>query len=476
MKTLFSIFCVTLISLVSTAQDITGSWQGLIPVGGKSVRIIFNIVKTGNEYTSTMDSPDQKAYGITCNKTVVNNDSIIISVEMIKGGYKGERNSNDLIVGVFSQGPGSMPISLKRLNDAEISKTLASKEKPQTPKPPFSYITEEVVYENALQKITLGATLTKPIGKGKFPVVLLITGSGPQDRDETIGMHKPFAVIANFLTNHGLAVLRVDDRGVGKSTGDFRGSTSADFATDVMAGLDYLKTRNDIDVSKMGLLGHSEGGFIAPYVAARRNDIAFIVMLAGPAVGGKKTMYFQAVEKPLVNESPKDRNAYGQLYTKMLEVALDDKVAKDVASYTRNTFLDWKKQQTEATLKAIVHGTDEEVIGSFTTGFSDLKRPWWRFFLSYSISADLKKLSIPLLALNGALDEQVDPKGNLALMNQIVIANKNHGSKVIEVPGVNHLFQHCKACGSVDEYIELAETFDTGTLDIIGNWILERVK
>ena len=476
MKIVFSIFCVTFMSLISTAQDITGSWQGLIPVGEKSVRIIFNIVKIGNEYTSTMDSPDQNAYGIKCNKTLVSNDSLIISVEMIKGGYKGKRNTKDIIEGVFTQGPGSMPINLRKLQDTEIPKTTATKEKPQTPKPPFSYITEEVVYENTLQKITLGATLTKPTGTGKFPVVLFITGSGPQDRDETIGMHKPFAVIANYLTNHGIAVLRIDDRGVGKSTGNFSGSTSADFATDVMAGLDYLKTRNDIDISKMGLLGHSEGGMIAPYVAARRKDVSFIVMLAGPAVGGKQTMYFQAVEKPLVNELPKDRDAYGQLYMKMLAVALDDKVAQDVANYTRNTFLDWKKQQTESTLKAIVHGTDEEVIKSFAIGFSDLKRPWWRFFLTYPISEDLKKMKIPILALNGALDEQVDPKENLTLINQIVTSNKILYSKVIEVPGVNHLFQHCKACGSVSEYLELEETFDTATLDVIGNWILERVK
>lgn len=476
MKHLFSTLFLICTGLASIAQDITGSWQAMLPIGEKNIRLIFNVSKSGNEYSTTMDSPDQNGYGIKCSKTVVTYDSLIIGIDIIKGSFKGKLTGAAQIEGVYSQGQSSIQINLRRLHDEEIPKTPATKIKPQTPRPPFNYISEEVMYDNLLQQVTLGATLTKPKGEGKFSVVLMITGSGPQDRDETIGMHKPFLVIADYLTNHGIAVLRIDDRGVGKSSGDFRAATSADFATDVMAGINYLKTRKDIDTTKIGLIGHSEGGLIAPYVAALRKDVAFIVLLAGPAVGGKQTMYYQAVEKPLSKESEHDRNAYGQLYNKMLEIALNDEAGKDILTYVRNTYFDWKKQQPDSTLKALLHGSDEAVITSFSTGFSDLKRAWWQFFLTYDITKDLGKIKIPVLALYGEKDEQVDPKANLIAIRKILKQNGNQNFKVYEVPGVNHLFQHCKVCGSVEEYLALEETFDSSTLAMIGNWIKEQVK
>ena len=476
MKHLFSTLFLICTSLASMAQDIRGSWQALLPAGGKNVRLIFNITKTGNEYSTTMDSPDQNAYGIRCSKTLFINDSLIIGIEIIKGGYKGKRDGADQIQGIYSQGQSSIPVNLTRLRSEEIPKTPATKVKPQTPQPPFNYISEDVIYNNTLQQVILGGTLSKPKGEGKFPVVLMITGSGPQDRDETIGMHKSFWLIADYLTKLGIAVLRVDDRGMGKSSGDFSASTSADFATDVMAGIRYLKTRKDIDTAKIGLIGHSEGAMIAPYVAARSNDVAFIVMLAGPAVGGKQTMYYQAVEKGLPNISEHDRYAYGQLYTKLIEIALHNEVAKDVPNYVRTTYLDWKKQQPDSTLNALVHGSDEAVIQAMTAGFSDFKKAWWRFFLTYDASKDLKKIKIPVFALNGEKDEQVDPKANLAAIRNILTQNRNLHFKVYEVPGVNHLFQHCKICGSVEEYLALEETFDKTTLAMIGSWIKEQVK
>lgn len=483
MKSFLIAFIFLFSGIISIAQDITGNWQGLIPAGGKNLRLIFHVTKSGETYSAKFDSPDQNAFGLSCSSVTVLNDSLLIGIELVKGGYKGKWNGKDMITGVYSQGPGSMAIDLKRVSDAELPKTPATQIKPQTPKPPFSYIIEEVGYENTVQKNHLAGTFTKPMNGNKFPVVLMITGSGPQDRDESIGMHKPFWVIADYLTKQGIAVLRVDDRGMGKSTGDFRGSTSADFATDVMAGINYLKTRSDIDTTKIGLIGHSEGGMIAPYVAARSKDVAFIVMLAGPAIGGIQTMYFQAVEKPMANLSAHDRNAYGQLYNKMLGRKLDDErgkldvdQGKDITVYTRNAFMNWKKKQPDSTLKVLIHGTDEEVIKLMSDGFRDFERPWWRFFLTYDIAKDLQKLKIPVFALNGEKDEQVDSKANLAAIKTIFTKNKNTRYRTYEVPGVNHLFQHCKACGSVSEYLTLDETFDTATLTIIGNWIKEQVK
>ena len=458
------------------AQDFTGSWQGLIPVGGNNLRLIFNISKTAAEVSTTMDSPDQNAYGIKCNKTIITGDSLVIGIEMIKGGFKGKKETANTITGILSQVQANMQVTLNRLEKTTLPENPAAKTKPQTPVGPFKYISEEVSYTNQVQNVTLGATLTKPSGEGVFPVVLLITGSGAQDRDESIGMHKPFWVIADYLTNHGIAVLRVDDRSVGKSTGDFRNATSADFATDVMAGIDYLKTRKDIDPTKIGLLGHSEGGLIAPYVAARRKDVAFIVMLAGPAVGGKQTMFYQAVDKALASINEHDREAYKQLYNTMLTIAIDTTVQKDIPAFVRKSYADWKKDLPDSTIHSLVQGTDDQVIQSLTAGFTDFKRPWWKFFLTYDLTKDLNQLKIPVLALNGAKDEQVDPQSNLALLKKIGAKNKNANITVQEIPDVNHLFQHCKMCGSVKEYLELSETFDTQTLAIIEAWIAEQVK
>ncbi len=477
MKKIIATWLVCSLFLNLTAQDITGIWLGQITTGGKPLRIVFHISQKENNYEAKFDSPDQNAYGLATSSTKLIADSILISIDLIKGGYRGKWNGKDAITGTMQQGPGTIAMDLIRVKDASLlPKPFATKQKPQTPQPPFTYINEEVRYENALEKNYLVGTLTKPTTGTKFPVVLLITGSGPQDRDETIGLHKPFALLADHLTKLGIAVLRVDDRGVGKSTGNFSMATSENFASDVMAGIQYLKTRNDIDITKIGLLGHSEGGMIAPYVAARSKDVSFIVLLAGPVVGGMQTMHYQAVEKPLASLSKHDQHAYQLLYDRMITIAFDTTAANNLPIYIRKSYLEWKKQQPDSTLKNLVHGTDEEVITSFTKGFADFIRPWWRFFLSYDVLKDFEKIKIPVLALNGEKDEQVDPIANLAAIRKILAKHKNPNSKVVEVPGVNHLFQHCKACGSVAEYLALEETFDAATLDLIGKWIQEQTR
>lgn len=477
MKKIIATWLVCSLFLNLTAQDITGIWQGQITTGGKPLRIVFHITQKENNYEAKFDSPDQNAYGLATSSTKLMADSILISIDLIKGGYRGKWDGKDAITGTMQQGPGMIAMDLIRIKDASLlPKPIATKQKPQTPQPPFTYISEEVRYENAIEKNYLAGTLTKPTTGTKFPVVLLITGSGPQDRDETIGLHKPFALLADHLTKSGIAVLRVDDRGVGKSTGNFSIATSENFASDVMAGIQYLKTRNDIDITKIGLLGHSEGGMIAPYVAARSKDVSFMVLLAGPVVGGMQTMHYQAVEKPLALLSKHDQYAYQLLYDRMTNIAFDTAAANNLPIYIRKNYLEWKKQQPDSTLKNLVHGTDEEVIASFTKGFADFTRPWWRFFLSYDVLKDFEKIKIPVLALNGEKDEQVDPIANLAAIRKILAKHKNPNSKVVEVPGVNHLFQHCKACGSVAEYLALEETFDAATLDLIGKWIQEQTR
>ncbi len=458
-------------------QDISGKWQGYIAAGGQKIPLVFNISRMAAGYAATMDSPAQNAFGLVCDQVIFVSDSLSIDLNLLKGGFKGRRIDSTHMDGTFSQGPMHVPMVIERIAAVSALKPASMGPKPQTPTPPFDYMAEDVTYHNSLQNITLAGTFTKPKTGGKFPVVILITGSGAQDRDETIGKHKPFLVLADYLTKHGIAVLRVDDRGFGKSTGNFLAATSADFATDVMAGIDYLKTRNDIDTTHIGLMGHSEGGFIAPYVAARRKDIAFIVMLAGPASGGQQTMYYQAVEKGFAQVSAHDRAAYGELYKKIVfGVALNADAQKQIPAYIRSAYFEWKKQQPDSTVKNLIRVSDEDFITGFTSAANDLIRPWWSFLLTYDLTKDIQKLKIPVLALNGEKDEQVDPKANLVLIKSILTKNKNTHFKVYEVPGVNHLFQHCTACGSVKEYMELEETFDPATLTLISNWINAQVK
>jgi esterase/lipase len=199
-------------------------------------------------------------------------------------------------------------------------------------------------------------------------------------------------------------------------------------------------------------------------------------MLAGPMVGGKQTMIYQAVEKPLAKLSEHDRKSYGQLYTSMIDYAIDPKGDKDMSAFIKKTYINWKKDLPDSTIKNLIKGTDEEAIKSMVNGFSDLKRAWWHFFLTYDIASDLRKVQVPVFALNGSKDEQVDPRENLSLIKHIMAQNKNPRYQVYEVRGLNHLFQHCKECGSVKEYLDLDETFDQNTLTVIGTWIKLMLK
>src|SRR5579863_7948 len=271
-------------------SDIDGAWMGSLDTGAVKLRVVFHIVNTEDGLTATMDSPDQGAKGIPTTSVTRDGASLKIEAKSIGGVFEGKIAADlSSIDGKWSQGGGTLPLLLKRVKDqAELER-----KRPQNPVRPYPYREEEVSYDNKVQSVTLAATLTIPQGKGPFPGVVLITGSGPQDRDETLLDHKPFLILSDYLTRHGVAVLRADDRGTGKSTGTFTGATTADFATDTEAGIAYLKTRPEVDVHRIGLIGHSEGAVIAPMIAARNKDVAFIVMMAGTGVPGDQILVAQ---------------------------------------------------------------------------------------------------------------------------------------------------------------------------------------
>lgn len=461
------------------AQNIVGNWEGTLQIQGTELPIIFHITKDNNgKHSATFDSPKQKAFNLACSDVVIREDSVILIMQILKGRYAGKLSDTKLqLSGNWFQGNNALPLHLVKTSNVPTTNQL---NRPQTPKPPFPYKSENVEYDNADKSIHFGATFTVPLPDPNvnyfrapvYPTVILITGSGKQDRDETILGHKPFAVIADYLTRQGMAVLRIDDREMGITTGDFSKSTTADFANDVEAGMAYLKTRLDVDVNTIGLIGHSEGGLIAPMVAAKRKEVKFIVLLAGPGINIMDMMEQQSADvMASAGISKPDIALYRPLYKSLVMAIIN---AKDSVTASKNAmavFKNWQSDKTAGTIKNTTGVEDEKDISTFTTVFlKQLISPWYRYFMTVNPEDYLIKTDCPVLALNGEKDIQVSASQNLNGIKLALEKNKNKNFKIIKMPGLNHLFQHCITC-TADEYGDLEESFDIATLAIIADWI-----
>lgn len=356
-------------------------------------------------------------------------------------------------------------LSLLAAASDELPKEGSRPLRPQEPKGPFPYEEEEVKYSNLTADATLAGTLTLPRSEKPSPAVLLIAGSGPVDRNETVFGHKPFLVIADHLTKQGFAVLRVDKRGVGQSTGNYTISTSVDFAADVLAGIEYLKTRKEVDAEQIGLIGHSEGGLIAPMVAVKSHDVAFIVLMAGGGITGEATVYAQ---ETLISR------AMG-VTEEQISHQLD--LQKQVLSVIKNE-PDLEKAEKllrEIIAKQLANLPKEEQQTSADLMEAQMKRcnsKWFRYFLTYDPITSLKHLNIPVLVINGELDCQVPPKQNLPLIAKALEAAGNRNYTIIEFPKLNHFFQTCET-GSILEYGKIEETIAPVVLDTLSDWILQ---
>ena len=452
------------LSTRAAERKITGLWQGSLSFNGMTLRIVFHIDKdSAGSLKGTLDSPDQGAKGIGVDNITLSGDSVRLEIKLIAGGYYGVLLPGDSVIsGSWHQGGIALPLELRPiLAVAEIRH-------PQEPKPPYPYAAEEVSYKNDEAGVTLAGTLTKPNGGGPFPALLLITGSGPQNRDEELLGQKPFLVISDYLTRRGIAVLRVDDRGVGKSTGVFGTATTLDFAGDVKAGLNYLKSRSDIDPRKIGLLGHSEGGIIAPMVASQSKDVAFIVLMAGPSLRGDQILYLQdslisaAMGVPAEQISRElwlNRKLFtlaqtvkdtAELHRELLD-AIEEAMSRDSSTGGKVSSV-----QAEATARQICS-------------------PWFRYFLSYDPLPALEHVACPILALDGSKDLQVPAAQNIKGMETAFAVSGNKEAKAMILPGLNHLFQKSET-GSPTEYAKIEETVNPGALKVIGDWIEEKVK
>jgi fermentation-respiration switch protein FrsA (DUF1100 family) len=434
-------------------SDIDGAWMGSLDTGTIKLRVVFHILNTEDGLTATMDSPDQGRNGLPTTSVTRDGATLKIEAKNIGGVFEGKIAADlSSIDGKWSQGGGTMPLLLKPVKD----KAELELKHPQNPVKPYPYRDEDVSYENKVQNVTLAATLTIPQGKGPFPGVVLITGSGPQDRDETLLGQKPFLVLSDYLTRHGIAVLRADDRGVGKSTGVFAKATTADFSTDTEAGIAYLKTRSEIDPHKIGLIGHSEGAVIAPMIAARNKDVAFIVMMAGTGVPGDQVLPAQLEAIDVSSgknpeEAAKSAAKEKEMLT-LIEMEKDDAVLQ-------------KELQEK-----MAGDVPEAQIG---LQISQLTTPWFRYFLTYDPATALRKVACPVLALNGSLDKQVLPSQNLPAIRKALEEAHNQHAEIDELPGLNHLFQPAKT-GSPAEYAQIEETISPVALDKMSTWILKQ--
>jgi len=457
-------FIVSAQGQVTSVSGIEGIWEGKLKVLETELRIVFKIYKNSDgTLIATLDSPDQGVTGIPVEEVIFKDNILRLEVKSAGGVFEGKVSEDFLVIeGEWKQSGQTLLLTVKRVDKAvEILR-------PQEPKRPYPYNEKKVAYTNLKAGVKLGGTLTLPPDKGVFPAVLLISGSGLQDRNETVFGHRPFLVLADYLTRQGIAVLRVDDRGARESTGIFSQATSEDFASDVLAGIEYLKTRKEINPEQIGLIGYREGGLIAPVVAVKSADVAFIVLMAGTGLTGEDILYLQSdlISKAMgVNEQEiaKDRQFNEKIFSVIKEEE-DNEIAKERVRQIVMAY--WAELSDEEKNRI---GVSEEFLNA---QLQNLLSPWSRFFLTYDPKPTLTKVKCPVLAINGERDLQVSPKENLSAIEEALVAGGNQNYTVKELPGLNHLFQTTQT-GLPDEYAKIEETISPIALKIIGDWILE---
>jgi alpha-beta hydrolase superfamily lysophospholipase len=446
----------------TTYQNIlTGSWLGKISTNGIDLRLVFNLkLNDKDSLVATADSPDQGAKNIPLGRVIVIDKKLTIQAPTLMGEYNGTITGDSTIDGTWTQRGASFTVNLKKL------KTAFTVNRPQEPKPPYPYTSEDVTFTNDKFNINLAGTLTIPSGTGPFKAVILITGSGAQNRNEELQGHKPFLVIADYLSRNGIAVLRFDDRGVGKSQGTPLNATTVDFATDAEAAFIFLKKNPKINQKEIGLMGHSEGGLIAPIVAASNPDIGFIVSLAGPGVTGQQIIIRQTQDisrQSGISEEQirKTTETNKKLYS-VLRKEKDNKKAEIKILALYKEILEKDKTSKEDTEKAV---------NQLKMTFGANIYTWFRYFIMTNPAIFWKKVECPVLALNGEKDLQVASNENLPAIEKVLKSSGNKSVKTVKLTGLNHLFQHCKT-GLPSEYGQIEETFSPEALKIIADWIL----
>ena len=453
---------------IKTDTSYIGIWDGMLNApGGNNFKIVFHISEAEDSLSGKLDSPDQGAFGIPVSSIEISSDSIRINVQSLNGHYLGKFEKDSLkITGIWNQNGMSFPLNLKKTAKSEEIK------RPQEPKKPYPYKEEEVKFRNKEADITLAGTLTLPESGNDFPAVVLISGSGPQDRNETISNHKPFLVLADYLTRRGIAVLRYDDRGFGESGGNFITATTQDFVTDALAAVDYLLSRKDINPKEIGLIGHSEGGLVALLAAVKSDKVDFIVLMAGPGLPGEDILKMQselilkasgADENYIQKTETLNNEAYNLIKTEKDNIKLREKLDSLFSNYV-NSFSENERAKL---------GKNPERF--FKSQINFITSPWFKYFLTYDPRPTLKKVKVPVLAVNGSKDLQVPPKEDLEAISKALTEGGNKNFKIEELKDLNHLFQTANT-GLPAEYYKIEQTIAPKALNTIGDWILKTIN
>jgi pimeloyl-ACP methyl ester carboxylesterase len=451
-----------------TPASIEGDWVGALSIGAAKLNLIVHFTREADAWKGTMDSVDQGAMGIPIDFLTLEGTKLHFEMKAIGGSYEGVLSADgNTIAGQWTQAGMTLPLEFARTADPSS----VFPKRPQEPKPPLPYDEAEVTYANPRAGVAIAGTLSLPRTPGPHPAVLLITGSGPQDRDEFVAGHRPFLVLADHLTRAGIAVLRADDRGIGKSTGDFKDATTADFADDALAGVEFLKTRREVDATRIGLVGHSEGGLVAPMVAAKSTDVAFVVLMAGVGVPADELLALQS--KLLMKaEGANDGiiTANEEMQRRMFAIVREDPDPDSAARKMKAL-----GEELAAKLAAEDSTTAAFVAESIEGGIRMVNTKWFRYLLTIDPAVALRQVKAPVLAVNGALDLQVEPKQNLPAIEKALREGGNKDVTVVEMPGLNHLFQNART-GSFSEYRTIEETMAPAAMQTISDWILVRTK
>ena len=443
-KILLVLLC--LVATVSQGQ-IEGYWKGKLNAGFQQLEVGFDIKSDGMGWASTFDVPAQGGFDIPVEETIFEEGHLRLKMSSFGATYEGTLEG-DSIKGDFTQMGMSFALNLAR-GEKETKKG-----RPQDPKAPFGYRIEEVSFNNVRDNITLAGTLTMPEGEGPFPALVLVSGSGQQNRDEELMNHRPFWVIADYLTRHGIAVLRYDDRGVGGSGGDAENATTLDFSYDAEAAFDYLLSLPKVNPSRIGILGHSEGGLINFMVAARRPEVGFLISLAGPSVCGKDVLMEQEKAFNRASGMPEEAvDMSAQMNKQLYDVVLASDNAEAAADSLRKVLPGM--------------GMNDALIDQIVNPIST---PWMYYFLKYDPTDAIVKVSCPALLLNGSKDVQVLVNQNFDGYNKIIQEYGKTNLTLVEMPGLNHLFQHCET-GLPQEYANIEETISPEVLQKMVDFI-----
>lgn len=437
------------------ARPATKVWKGTLNAIVQKLDVAFVHLEDG---TIVFDSISQKGGGFIVDDASTD-DEVIYKVPAVRGTFKGKMSEDGkTLAGRWSQGLASLKLELHRSSLDSLVREKPNR--PQTPQGPFPYDIQEVTFDSLADGVKLAGTLTVPRGNIRAGVVL-ISGSGPQDRDESLLEHKPFWVIADHFARHGIATLRYDDRGTAASTGDFASATSFDFADDAEAAMNFLRSQSRLAELPIGLCGHSEGGLIAPMIAARNEQTDFIILMAGPGVNGRRIVQSQTrLIAEAEGQSEEDILRDERVQQALLAAVVDrsDVPDPELAKIIREELKDIPEVDQDM--------LDEQI----RAGVEQLTRPWMKAFLRYEPAETLAKVSCPVLVIIGEKDLQVDPKLNLPPIREALRRGGNQAVEIIEYPGLNHLFQTCRT-GSVSEYQGIEETFNEEPLRKMSSWI-----